>query len=261
MRRTPSLSSGLRRLALVSAAFVASVAAAAAADLPSRAPPPPPSPPQDDKEHWLLVAGVNVERHSLVGYFAGIHSVRSGLFESGWRLRLGGAMGRYTYAPVLGGRTGVDFQQFDPLLGRHFKTGRGGLTIYVGPEWQKHDNPDPFARVRGTAWGAKLLVDYYQPIGERMHVFAFGSYSTAFKTYLGVAQFGFRLNERFTLGPEASASGNLSHDKIRFGGFLDYRFGRAHAINLSAGWSEMLRNGPGNQGSSPYAQAQVTLRF
>lgn len=230
-----------------------------AADLPSRKAPLFAAP--EEKEHWLWLTGINAERNSIVGYFAGIHSVRSGLFDSGWRVRIGGALGHYSYAPPAGGRTGVDFQQFDALLGYHFKLGRGGFTFYLGGEYQNHDNPDPFARVRGTAGGVKVLVDYYQPIGDRFNFFAFGSYSTAFSTYIGVAQLGYRLDDRFTVGPEVSGSGNLSHDKARVGGFIDYRVGKVHAINVSAGWSEMLRNGPAGRGSSPYVQGQFTLRF
>jgi hypothetical protein len=159
----------------------------------------------------------------------------AGLYREGFTLKALGDVGTYRYRAGRADGTEVTGQQAVGALmpGWRFKWDRLELTAYGGVDVQQHRlfPADAGSRVRGLHVGARVGTDlWYEPLPELM-VAANASLSSIGPSYWTRAATGWRLLDRFWLGPEAVALGDTQ--------YLQYRIG-LHATGLRTGnfeWS------------------------
>jgi hypothetical protein len=117
--------------------------------------------------HAEVFTGVEAANNAVSGYLGGGYAFGKGLYESGWRLRAVGSLGRYDYQGTLFGG-GVDLDTtFDGkasftamLVGYQIRRGAVTLKLFAGAEAEDQDiSPrDPANRVQGSA-----LASGYRP--------------------------------------------------------------------------------------------------
>jgi hypothetical protein len=128
--------------------------------------------------------------------------------------------GAYQYTSgSLGGAT-VRGREFLALLmpGWRFKRSTTEIDVYAGLDAEEHrlSPDDPGSSLRGTDVGVRVAADYWtEPASNTMAQFN-GSLSSIDNSYSAHAAFGWRVFERFYLGPEIArfASGDYSQNRI-----------------------------------------------
>lgn len=241
----------VRAVGVLAAAFAAFASLPApAADLLS--PVPVMRQPASADRPWLHVwTGVAAAPDSLWGYAGLVMPLHGNLWVDDFLLRAQFDFGRYGYT-ANAFDVNVNHVGGDLMVG--YQRGFGGtwLTGYVGANYQRDNNPDPAAAVRGAKWGLKVQGEAYVPFSPTLFGYGLGSYSTAFSTYQAMGRLGFRLNERFSIGPEVSALGNDGFDQLRVGASAGIGIGvGTHALGefiLSAGWAHTT-SGNGRDGA------------
>jgi hypothetical protein len=157
------------------------------------------------------------------------------LSRDGFALRLYGSRTDFDRDPG-DGRT----WQGDVMLGYIFSRGPIYGDVYVGVDYQdvKLSPDDPTERVRGSATGLKVAAGVGTSRELPHYVNLSGSYSTAFDTYWARARLGLTHN-KFVLGTEGIAFGDVGFDAQRLGGFVIFDLKLAPnfpvEVTLSAG--------------------------
>jgi hypothetical protein len=167
-------------------------------------------------EGWAGFGGTN----NWYGGWAGFnYAFNHNVWSEGFLFRGEGGAGHYDYPTVnvVGGRANVTYEQGAFLLGyRKIIPGIGISTTidgFVGAEVQNHNNPDPFADVKGTQWGVKFIGDIYSRISQYQDFFGLASFSSAFDTWMVIARPGFLVTPigygmELWVGPDMSVFGN-----------------------------------------------------
>jgi hypothetical protein len=147
----------------------------------------------------------------------------------GASIALNGDMSRNGFAlRVYGSRT--DFNrdpgdgrtwQGDVMLGYIFSRAHLYGDLYIGVDHQdvKLSPDDPTERVRGGATGLKVAAGVGTDRALPYYFNLSGSYSTAFDTYWARARLGVT-HEKFVLGTEGIAFGDVAFDAQRIGAFV-----------------------------------------
>lgn len=209
-------------------------------------------------------AGVDVLAKSSSAYAGMSYAVNGAIDQPGWRLRVNGGMGRYTYKRNVIGRWGPERRKFqgnnvfaDLLVGYQFQLDRTTLKVFAGGDSEHHfiDPEDPVARARGTAFGGKVAVEAFHWLTPELWGAVNASYATTFDTYKVEARSGYRVAEAIDLGVETRIEGNADYDAGRLGGFATLHLGET-AITAAAGVS-----GDRSMKTSPYATFSVFLRY
>lgn len=209
-------------------------------------------------------AGVDVLAKSASAYGGMSYAIDGTLDQPGWRLRVSGGMGRYSYTRGFIGSRGPERRKFsgdnafaDVLVGYQFQFDRTTLKVFAGGDSEHHfiDPDDPLARARGTAYGAKVAADVWHWFTPELWGAVNGSYATTFDTFKVEARTGYRVTESMDLGIETRIEGNADYDAGRAGGFATVHLGNT-AIRAAAGVS-----GDRSMKTSPYATLSVFLRY
>jgi hypothetical protein len=195
--------------------------------------------------HLELFTGFDAGDNSAGGYVGAGYAFGKGLYESGWRLRAVGALGRYHYDSSLLNR-GIDVPtEFDgevsygaALIGYQLRRQSLFLKFFAGVEAEdQHIVPrDPNNAVQGSEVGLKLQAESWLDYSPRIFYSLDASYGTAFQEYWTLARAGYRVSPRFSLGIEGGALGNEEYDAGRGGGFTRIYF-RKVEITLSGGFT------------------------
>jgi hypothetical protein len=203
--------------AAIWAAVFSAVACKASADalsMPRRSVP-------HDEPRFLLFAGTDLWRH---GGFAhgGLLVAPSGLDREGlvFKLMLGG--GSYRYVSGALGDIDVVGRQFAAaaMPGWRFAGRNFVATVFVGLDYQDHrlTPDDPAAGLRGSAFGLRTAVElWYEPTPQTMFA-ADASVSTVGPSYSARVAAGWRVFERYYIGPEVQGfAADDNYQQLRVG--------------------------------------------
>jgi Cellulose biosynthesis protein BcsS len=195
--------------------------------------------------HSEIFTGLEASNNAVSGYLGAGYAFGKGLYETGWRLRAVGSLGRYDYDGTLFGAGANLATTFEgeasygaALLGYQFRAQALFLKLFAGVEAEDQaiTPRDPANSVQGSAAGLKLVAESWLDISPLWFLSADASYGTAFQQYWSLARVGRRLGPRFSLGIEGGALGNEEYDAGRAGGFLKANL-RSVEITLSGGFT------------------------
>lgn len=176
------------------------------------------------------------------------------LAEDGWRVRLMGGAGKYSYqAAVAPGGINYAHTFSGEVLGGYRKTFRNvfGQTLYVGVFAGLHYEDqilvysDPANPARGSETGIKGSFEVYARVWERYIGTVFASASTVHKKYHGKTAILYELTDRLALGGEIAAMGDARYSEERAGlvGSLTWN---KRIVTLSAGALQNSGRGDGS---------------
>lgn len=144
--------------------------------------------------------------------------------QSGARLRLGGVLGQYAYISGTAGLGRVKGTQEDGsfLVGYEWVSRRLTLAAYVGGNISNNrlDKYDPLNTAAGTAYGAKVAVDFNYRPADWLMLSGVASYSTAHDSYYVRLKGGYAFLADLFVGPEAIFLGDSFFRQWRVGGHV-----------------------------------------
>lgn len=145
----------------------------------------------------------------------------AGLDNEGFTLKAVISGGAYRYQSGALGDATVSGREFGAQLlpGWRFKRDTLEIKVFAGPEIREHrlSPDDPSASLRGRVAGLRTGVDlWYQPTAASM-VAADASFSSIANGYSARAAFGWRVFDKFYLGPEAATFGCDDYRQYRLG--------------------------------------------
>jgi hypothetical protein len=170
-------------------------------------------------DRFLFFSGTDLWRNG--GFLhGGLLWSPGGLDRQGFVLKslISGGTYRYTSGSI-GGAT-VRGREFVALLmpGWRFKWGTTEVDIYAGLDAENHrlSPDDPDSSLRGTDVGVRMAADYWTEPSQGTMLQLNGSLSTIDNSYSAHAAFGWRMFERFYLGPEIArfSSGDYSQNRV-----------------------------------------------
>jgi hypothetical protein len=180
----------------------------------------------------VAFAGTDIWRQGTFLY-GGSLWVPKGLDQDGFVLKLIATRGYYRYRSGTLGDATVTGMMYAASVMPGLRFTRGGVTVNVhaGLDYQVHAlfPDDPGSRTRGWHRGVRTAFDlWYQPTPTTM-VTAAATLTTVVSGYAARAAFGWRLLERFYVGPEAMIYGDSNYRQLRVG---------AHLTGLDLLWFE-----------------------
>jgi hypothetical protein len=186
------------------------------------------------------------------------------LDEDGWRLRIIGGAGRYTYLSsiVPGGVNDANVYTAE-LLGGYRRTFEDifGRRVYVGAfvgvnyESQMLALPDAFNPTQGSKAGVKAAIEIYSRIAQAYILTAMATASTAHRKYYAKTALLYELTPRWSFGGELVTMGDARYSEHRAGLAGSLTWG-SRIFTLSAG---ALDNS--GRGSGAYATLSVYSPF
>jgi cellulose biosynthesis protein BcsS len=233
---------------------------------PTQSTPMPGTPPW--METWT---GFGFTNHYYGGWFGGVAALNNtrNVWSDGFVVRFEGTAGHYDYrtSSVLGGEANATLHGGGLMVGYRAKVGEGLLTGYVGWNYEHHQTNDLSASIHGTEVGAKVLAEYYTPIGTSMDFYGQASYSSAFDTFYLFARPGFKVAQNIWIGPEASLYGNRApFQEWRAGAFIHLQFPQyiMGDLIISGGYRDPYKSGVSsgtNHGGSTGYYAQIGMSY
>jgi hypothetical protein len=199
---------------------------------------------------------------TIFGYAAVTFSPFGFLEQSGFRVRVAGLAGHYSY--ILEGppdiRNNGNTVQGDLLVGYEFVRENFSIAGYIGANVQDHvlSAFDPLNPVVGTEWGFKAALDIYANPTPNTLVTLNANYSTAFDTYYAKTKFGwaFGPSPDVFFGPEVTFLGNERFDQWRVGAHITgVKFGKL-SIGVAGGYLHDRE-----EGSGAYGTVDASVRF
>jgi hypothetical protein len=173
--------------------------------------------------------------------------------DDGWRVRLMGGAGRYTYRTSVSPDGINDAMAFSgEVLGGYRKTFNDlwGQRLYVGAFAGVHYEDqillydDPGNPARGNEIGFKGSLELYTRVWERYIATFFGTASTVHSKYNAKASLFYELNEMWALGGEFAVLGDARYDEQRLGAAVALTW-KKKIIALSGGVLENSGRGAG----------------
>lgn len=191
----------------------------------------PDTPPSDGLsggtrvERVLLYAGFDIWRYGRAGY-GGFYWAPDGLNKDGFVTRLFVSYGVERY-DAGSKRSSTNIIRAAPLAGWRLSRGTLELKVFAGPELENRVlTPDiPTAKYRGTRLGARVATElWWEPMPELMLTSALSA-STNATSHSARAAAGWRVLERFWVGPEILAASDAFSQQVRIGAHLTgFRF-------------------------------------
>lgn len=190
-------------------------------------------------------AGVDAGDSWQVSY-AGFTLAPDGLDREGWRVRLYGGAGRYSYTSTTeispGLRVAFDRRaevfQLEALAGWHTSAGMMTARLFAGIAYEDHvvSPDDPQNAIAGAHFGGKMAIETWFDLSRWAWASVDASYTSTIGGYSGAIKLGLKPVGWLSLGPEASALGNREFDGRRLGAFARWHCGGCDAT-LSGGVS------------------------
>jgi len=176
------------------------------------------------------------------------------LEDDGWRIRLKGGAGHYTYATPVSPEGTNNANSFSgEVLGGYRKTFDNifGQRLYVGAfaglhyEDQILAYDDPENPSRGSELGIIGSVELYMRISQRYIATAFVTASSVHSKYHLKGTLLYELNPTWALGGEIATLGDARYDEQRAGVAVALNW-RNRIVSLSAGFLDNSGRGNGN---------------
>ena len=209
-------------------------------------------------------AGADVTAHSWSAYTGLTTTFGGSLLEDGWRIRLGGGYGGYSYSSTRWTGSAVVVVPFDgtvtfadALIGYQQQWGALTLKVFAGAVAQ-HNSMTPIdveSSVHGTRWGAKGAVETWLNIGANAFAQLDLAYATIYDAYGSRLRLGYKITPQLSVGPEAGLNGNIDYDSGRIGAFVRYDAALGE-VSISAGGA-----GDRSEVTGGYATINALLRF
>lgn len=166
---------------------------------------------------WIYFTGADLWRGG-ASFHGGLRFSPGGVDQDGFTLKALLASGTYEY--LSGGRSIRGVNMLGAIMpGWHFVRGKFIATIYAGPEIQNHRFiPDDFGnRARGTHFGLRAGADLWWEPNEHMMVATSLNYATTGNGFWARTATGWRVLDKFWIGPEAIASGERAYQQYALG--------------------------------------------
>jgi hypothetical protein len=234
---------------LAAAALLACIAAAHAADwytgerVPEIVAPRP---------HVAIDTAATADTNgSVFGTVIGTIAPFDGLDEDGFRLRLTGVLGRYSYVGSNGlGRVTGTQSDGSLMVGYEWVLRAATVAIYAGPD--VNDNQlsinDPNNASKGLHVGGKIAVDFYVNPTPYSMVSGVVSYASANNAYYSRFKAGLAIAPQLFVGPELLVLGDNFYSQWRVGMHLTgLRLG-AMQFGISGGYLDDKIRGHGGYG-------------
>lgn len=222
------------------------------------------------RDQWLTYSGMTVA------------SPNADIYSNGWRLRVGGGYGQYSYkasapdvspcgTPVTGAcryrsrRFDVDHSYAEALVGYSRKFGNLTAKAFAGTlmSSQRHSQPDPHKKTDGTEWGAKGALELWLDIGPRSWSSLDLSYATARDETAAHWRAGWRIKPRISVGPEFRFDKNIESGAGEWNGRAGL-FGRYEweggELSLSGGLTARV-DGWSREDTSPFGTLNVLFHY
>jgi hypothetical protein len=209
-----------------------------AADLTASGGAPPVSPPSPWGQ-WF--AGVTVLPDTISSYLGGSYAFNQDFAQDGFVLRGSASGGEYSYlrTPML--RQRVPYQNGELAIGYQTYANGVHITFSLGANVENDHNGDPTATVKGTKAGVKGQADIYAPLAGSFYAYGQASYSTAWSSFALYGKVGYRVTDALSIGPEASALGDINWDCAHAGAFVSYSLTASTDVGLSGGYARDIR--------------------
>jgi hypothetical protein len=222
------------------------------------------------RDQWLMYSGITVA------------SPRADIYSNGWRLRIGGGYGRYSYdasqvtnypcgptAPVPCIRENrhyvVSHSYAEALVGYSLKLGNLTAKAFAGAlmSSQQRSKPDPHKKTDGTEWGAKGSLELWLDMGPRSWSSLDLSYATARDETAARWRAGWRIKPRVSVGPEFRFDKNIESGAGEWNGRAGL-FGRYEwdggELSLAGGLAARV-NGWSHEDASPFGTLNVLFQY
>lgn len=196
-------------------------------------------------------------------------SLSGSINENGWRMRLIGGYGSYTYEGTkhIDGRsvqTAFDGQSSfgDVLVGYRLQTGDLIVKAFAGISSVGHSvQPfDPDNTAIGYRYGGSAAFEIWFNTSDSLWLSSETTYSTVFDTYNATLRAGYRAWPQLSLGLETGLAGNNDYTAVRAAGVAAAEFGLLEAqdgyVRISAGASADR-----DMELSPYAAVSFALKY
>ena len=195
----------------------------------------------DDGAQFLFFTGGDIWRNGDFAY-GGLLWSANGLDREGFTLKTVMSGGLYRYNSGALGNVDVIGREFvaQVLPGWRFKRDRLEVKVFAGLDLESHRlvPDDPTSRLRGGDVGARAAIDiWYEPTPDTM-LAADGSISTIVTNYSARIAYGWRVLDRFYLGPEAQTFACEGYEQVRLGVHLTGFKTDSTEWSAAAGWSD-----------------------
>lgn len=186
----------------------------------TNSPPTKATPAAPHVDHFLIYSGIDGWQNGTFGH-GGVVWAPRGLNEEGFVLKFLAGSGSYHYLNGSVDTLGIA-SLLDAMPGWHFKRGDVDLSVYAGLDLQNHRlRPDDLAnQMRGMNAGLRVSADlWWQPTRATM-TSANVSYATVGQGFWTRLAYGWRVFEKFYVGPEVHLMGDDTYQQWRAGAHL-----------------------------------------
>lgn len=195
----------------------------------------------EEPESFQVWSGFAAQTGSQSGYAGLVHAPFGTIADDGWRLRVEGRVGRYTYVttsshplyPVISHYGDVTTASL--LAGVQTTFGATTAKTYLGLDagWRREQRTDGRSAAEQRV-GAKLVLETWTELGPDAFLALDGAWSTAGPAGGATLRAGWRLTDDLAGGPEAAYVVDDGYRAWRLGGFAELA-SPVGDIRLSAG--------------------------
>jgi hypothetical protein len=154
------------------------------------------------------------------GWASFLFSPQGDIWADGLLLKLDSGAGRYLYTSGIFVDAPVTYYSAAALVGYRQSIGESSvLQLFVGPDFNFTDHPDPTATPRGAEWGVKGALDFTVPIADPVFFDFNGSISSIRTQYMAQGRIRVKASRETSLGPEIAAQGSDNYQLYRAGAF------------------------------------------
>jgi hypothetical protein len=213
-------------------------------------------------ESWIIDVDASTTVTSKDTVFAGVSATIAAvenLQTSGWRGRVEGLAGRYSYLQYLTNTKIRSQQESGSLMAGYEWVARDTtVALWIGLDIKNTSlsMPDPNNTVVGTGAGVKFAGQFYTRLSDDMMASGYASYSTLHGAYYARGKVGWSVGGNVYLGPELSALGDDFYRQYRIGAHITgVKFGRL-GLGIAGGFLH-----DDVQGSGAYGTLDARIGF
>lgn len=204
------------------------------------------------------------------------------IYSDGWRLRVGGGYGQYSYERGVPDSIGcgtlqtaacryhsehvrVDHSYAEALVGYYLSLGQLTAKAFAGASMssERHEKSDPKNKSDGTEYGAKGVLELWLNMSDETWTSFDFSYATARNETSSRWRAGWRIQPRLSVGPELRYDKNIESGDGEWNGraglFVRYEWVGGE-ISLAGGVSERIGDWAGED-ASPYGTLNVLFQY
>ncbi len=212
----------------------------------------------DDDARVILFSGSDIWRNGVFAHGGLLWSPR-GLDSEGFTLKAVLAGGIYRYNSGDLGNVQVTGSEMTAQLlpGWRFKGDHLETKVFLGLDVESHrlSPDDPSNRLRGRSIGLRLAADFwYEPTATTM-IAADASLASIVSSHSARLAYGWRLFDRFYVGPETQLFASEGYRQLRFGAHITGIKIDNYEWSAAAGWAD-----DSDRRSSPYLRLGIFTR-